>query len=40
MEFLFDDIQDNLYFVSLQKNLLKFVVVEYEGKFIGLIRKK
>ncbi len=39
--FISDDIQDNLYFCEFtRKNLLKFVVVKYEGKFIGLIRKK
>ena len=38
--FISDDIQDNLYFYEFtKKNLLKFAVVEYEGKFIGLIRK-
>ena len=38
--FISDDIQDNLYFSEfVKKNLLKFAVVEFEGKFIGLIRK-
>ena len=38
--FISDDIQDNLYFSKFVKNKsLKFAVVEFEGKFIGLIRK-
>ena len=38
--FISDDIQDNLYFSEFVKNkLVNFVVVEFEGKFIGLIRK-
>ena len=38
--FISDDIQDNLYFCEfVKKNSLKFAVVEFEGKFIGLIRK-
>ena len=39
--FIYDDIQDNLYFSEfVKKNLLNFVVVEFEGKFVGLIRKE
>ena len=39
--FISDDIQDNLYFSEfVKKNLLNFVVVEFEGKFVGLIRKE
>ncbi len=39
--FISDDIQDNLYFSEfVKKNLLNFAVVEFEGKFVGLIRKK
>ena len=39
--FISDDIQDNLYFSEFVKNkLLNFAVVEFEGKFIGLIRKE
>lgn len=38
--FISDDIQDNLYFADfVKKNLLNFSVIEYDGKFIGLIRK-
>lgn len=38
--FISDDIQDNLYFSEfVKKKNLKFVIVEFEGKFIGLIRK-
>ena len=38
--FISDDIQDNLYFSEFVKSRsLKFSVVEFEGKFIGLIRK-
>ena len=38
--FISDDIQDNLYFSNfVEKNFLKFAVVEFEGKYIGLIRK-
>lgn len=38
--FISDDIQDNLYFSEFVKNKLsKFAVIEFEGKFIGLIRK-
>jgi len=38
--FISDDIQDNLYFSEFVKNKsLKYAVVEFEGKFIGLIRK-
>ena len=38
--FISDDIQDNLYFSEfIKKRFLKFAVVKYEGKFIGLIRK-
>ena len=40
LEVFSDDIQDNLYFSEFVKNkLLNFAVVEFEGKFIGLIRK-
>ena len=39
--FISDDIQDNLYFSEfVKKNLLNFSVVEFEGKYIGLIRKE
>ncbi len=39
--FISDDIQDNLYFSEfVRKNLLNFAVVEFEGKFVGLIRKE
>ena len=39
--FISDDIQDNLYFSEfVKKNLLKFAVVEFKGKFVGLIRKE
>ncbi|MDC0240403.1 class I SAM-dependent methyltransferase [Candidatus Pelagibacter sp.] len=38
--FISDDIQDNLYFSEfVKKKLLNFAVVEFKGKFIGLIRK-
>lgn len=38
--FISDDIQDNLYFSNfVEKNFLKYAVVEFEGKYIGLIRK-
>tara|TARA_B100001057_G_scaffold367089_1_gene370454 strand:- start:226 stop:990 length:765 start_codon:yes stop_codon:yes gene_type:complete len=38
--FISDDIQDNLYFSNfVEKNSLKFTVVEFEGKFVGMIRK-
>ena len=38
--FISDDIQDNLYFSEFVKSKsLSFAVVEFEGKFIGLIRK-
>lgn len=38
--FISDDIQDNLYFSKFVENKsLKFAVVEFEGKFVGLIRK-
>jgi len=38
--FISDDIQDNLYFCEFVKNKsLKFAVVKFKGKFIGLIRK-
>ena len=38
--FISDDIQDNLYFSEfVQKNFLNFAVIEFEGKFVGLIRK-
>ena len=38
--FITDDIQDNLYFSNfVEKNFLKFAVVEFEGKYVGLIRK-
>ena len=38
--FISDDIQDNLYFSKfVKKNLLNFAIVEFEGKFVGLIRK-
>ena len=39
--FISDDIQDNLYFSEfVKKNLLNFAVVEFEGKFVGLIFKE
>ncbi len=39
--FISDDIQDNLYFSEfVKKNFLNFAVVEFEGKFVGLIRKE
>ena len=38
--FITDDIQDNLYFFEFVKNnSLKFAVIEFEGKYVGLIRK-
>ena len=38
--FISDDIQDNLYFSKfIEKKSSKFAVVEYEGKFIGIVRK-
>ena len=38
--FISDDVQDNLYFSKFVKNKsLKFAVIEFEGKFVGLIRK-
>ena len=38
--FISDDIQDNLYFSEfVKKKFLKFAVVEFQGKFIGLIHK-
>ena len=38
--FISDDIQDNLYFSEFVKEkVLNFAVVQYQGKFIGLIRK-
>ena len=38
--FISDDIQDNLYFSEFVKSkFLKFAIVEFEGKFIGCIRK-
>lgn len=38
--FISDDIQDNLYFSYFVKNnYLNFAVIEFEGKFVGLIRK-
>jgi hypothetical protein len=38
--FISDDIQDNLYFSEfVEKNSFNFAVVEFDGKFIGLIRK-
>ena len=38
--FISDDIQDNLYFSEfVKKNFLKFSVIEFNGKFVGLIRK-
>ena len=39
--FISDDIQDNLYFPEfVKKNSLNFAVVEFDGKFVGLIRKE
>ena len=39
--FISDDIQDNLYFSEfVKKKLLNFAVIEFEGKFVGLIRKE
>ena len=39
--FISDDIQDNLYFSNFVKNNSNnFAVVEFEGKFVGLIRKQ
>lgn len=38
--FISDDIQDNLYFSEfVNKKSLKFAIVEFNGKFIGCIRK-
>ena len=38
--FISDDIQDNLYFSNFVKNnSLRFAIVEFNGKFVGLIRK-
>lgn len=38
--FICDDIQDNLFFSEfVKKKKCKFSVIEYQGKFIGLIRK-
>ena len=38
--FISDDIQDNLYFSQFTKqHSLNFAVIEFEGKFVGLIRK-
>ena len=38
--FISDDIQDNLFFYEFVNNkLLNFSVVEFEGKFVGLIAK-
>lgn len=38
--FISDDIQDNLYFSEFVKNKsFMFAVVEFKGKFVGLIRK-
>jgi predicted O-methyltransferase YrrM len=38
--FISDDIQDNLYFSEFVKDKpLKFAILEFKGKFIGLIRK-
>ncbi len=38
--FISDDIQDNLYFSEfVEKHSYNFAVVEFDGKFIGLIRK-
>ena len=38
--FICDDIQDNLFFLEFVRHRsLKFSVIEYNGKFIGLIRK-
>lgn len=38
--FISDDIQDNLYFFDfVNKNFLNFAIVEFKGKFVGLIRK-
>lgn len=39
--FISDDIQDNLYFAEfVTKYSLNFAVVEFNGKFVGLIRKE
>ena len=39
--FISDDIQDNLYFSEfVKKYALNFAVVKFDGKFVGLIRKK
>ena len=38
--FICDDIQDNLFFLKfVSHRSLKFSVIEYNGKFVGLIRK-
>lgn len=38
--FISDDIQDNLYFFEfVKKNSLNFAIVEFNGKFVGCIRK-
>jgi len=38
--FISDDIQDNLYFSEfVKKQFLKFAVIKYKNKFIGIIRK-
>lgn len=38
--FISDDIQDNLYFAEfVKKKSLRFAVVKYDKKFVGLIRK-
>ena len=38
--FISDDIEDNLYFSEFVKNKSsKFAVIEFNGKFVGLIRK-
>ena len=38
--FISDDIQDNLYFAEYVKDKsFKFAIVEFKGKFIGIIRK-
>lgn len=38
--FISDDIQDNLYFSEFVKNKsLKFAIIKFNGKYVGLIRK-
>ena len=38
--FISDDIQDNMYFAEfVEKRFLKFAIVEFNGKFVGCIRK-